>query len=84
MMLNGVKIDTKNIKAARDHFIAIAEECKTLKVNDPEGWVKMQNDHIRELEAGELDRSLMVMQYAYYLQTGESIPILPPATPPQT
>lgn len=76
MKVNGVEIRQANVLKAREHFIQIAKDCKGVKANDQESWSAFQDDHIRDLESGGCDRSLTLLQYAYYLQTGESVPIL--------
>lgn len=77
MRFTDIEIHHENILAAREHFVSIAEECKNLKVNDEEKWVKTQDSHIESLKAGQEDDKFYLLQYAHYLQTGESIPLLP-------
>lgn len=83
MKFNGKEITEKTILKTREHFISIENECLndvvwgTTKVNDPEKYIESGKSNVRSFKSGEFDHTLTFMQRAYYLQEGESIPLLP-------
>ena len=71
---------------ARQHF---ADNCKAcidyvkrgrLQVNDREAFIVEQERLAKEHLMGKYDHTFTSRQYAHYLRTGESVPLLPKPT----
>jgi hypothetical protein len=82
MTVNGITITTATILATREHFAGLAENCISRAtageywVNDLTRYVKSQQRTAMDARAGKMDHSLTFAQYALWLQTGESVPLL--------
>ena len=78
-----MKIEQKYIIQAREHFANLALRCiqdakeMVVRVNDIDKYIKWQTDSYNRIIAGDFDHTFTHQQYAYYLQTGESVPFLP-------
>ena len=83
MRFNGTEITAETVAAARqwyaEHFDTLAAEAPTfLASHYPlEQYRADMTDKKRAALAGEYDRSLAFMQRAYFIQTGESVALLP-------
>ena len=79
---NGVELTPEAIEEARAWFIQNARECVAdaesgrQRVNDLESYRAWRLQHIADLEAGRGLYSVAFLQRAYFLQTGESVPLL--------
>lgn len=79
----GVEITPETIAATREHFAAIHQACiaevesGARRVNDAASFVAFHTAAITASLAGEHDGSLTFAQRAHYLQTGESVALLP-------
>ena len=68
---------------AREHFADLCAQCiddavnGIDKVQDLEDYIRWNNDMAAKSLAGDYDHTFSQHQYAYYLQTGESIALLP-------
>jgi len=71
------------IQKTREHFAQIHRDCidgarrGEWHVNDLDRYVEWQEECIRSSLAGESDHTLTFLQRAYWLETGESVPLLP-------
>lgn len=71
------------ILKARTHFANLSMKCieeaksGSVKVNDLDAYVAWNERQITESLEGKWDHTFTHLQYAYYLQTGESIALLP-------
>jgi hypothetical protein len=80
---NGVKLTDESIQKTREWFhdnaIACIEEVKSgkVKVNDCESYFEWRNREAKEYLEGCHDRTLTFLQRAYFIQTGESVAMLP-------
>lgn len=86
MIFNGVQITEESIKACRQWFADNAQACideveqgfvKLPNHVNFEGYRECMNNKIRAALAGDFDSSFTLMQRAYYIQTGESVALLP-------
>lgn len=83
MKFNGTDITKESVAACREWFANNADEIiKEAKsglyhVNDLQAWVNIQEQRKVRAMAGEFDHTLTFMQRAYYIQTGESVALLP-------
>lgn len=82
MKLNGVELTPETIQATRQWFADNARACieemesGAVRVNDPESYRAWCEERARDALAGASDRSLTFIQRAYYIQTGECVPML--------
>lgn len=80
---NGVELTKESIQKTRKWFsenaIACIEEVKSgeFKVNDPESYFKWETEKAKEYMEGCHDHTLSFLQRAYFIQTGESVALLP-------
>jgi len=80
---NGVELTDETILKTRKWFHDVSLECidevKTgkVKVNDEEYYFKWRNEQAIEYMNGYSDHTLTFLQRAYYIQTGESVALLP-------
>lgn len=79
---NGVELTKETIQKTRkwfsDNAIACIEEVKSGKswVNDEESYFEQENKNAKEFLEGKYDHTLTFLQRAYFIQTGESVPLL--------
>lgn len=79
---NGVKLTDESIQKTRkwfhDNAIACIDEVKNGKVyvNDRDYYFKWRNKEAKEYMEGKHDYVLTFLQRAYFIQTGESVPLL--------
>jgi hypothetical protein len=80
---NGVALTEESMQATRQYYhdnaLACIEEVKSGKVyvNDPESYFEWRMRESKEYIEGKHDHVLAFLQHAYYIQTGESIALLP-------
>ncbi|ERH59293.1 MULTISPECIES: hypothetical protein [Bacillus subtilis group] len=80
---NGVQLTEKSIRMTRkwfsDNAIACIEEVKRgeVKVNDCEYYFAWRNKEAKEYMEGKHDHTVTFLQRAYFIQTGESVALLP-------
>jgi len=78
-----MRLDQEFVIKARVHFADLCAKCINDAVNgidkvqDLEGYIRWNNDMAAKSLAGDYDHTFSQRQYAYYLQTGESIALLP-------
>lgn len=78
---NKVELTEETILKTREHFYDICmnciEEAKSgrYEVNDLDRYIKTKEDSAKDYINGNCDYILSFIQRAYYLQTGESIPL---------
>ena len=83
MKFNGVKLTEESILKARQWYVDNARGCieevqnGSVKVNDPEAYIKWREKQIEDALAGRYDHTLAFLQRAYYIQTGECVALLP-------
>jgi hypothetical protein len=86
MKFNGVEIDKQSIEKARQWFIDNQQACIDGAVNGTLGlashvdineYVQSRINEQRSIQNGEWDNSFTFMQLAHYIQTGESVALLP-------
>lgn len=83
LRFNGEKLNEESVKKAIQFFAdncqGMIDEVKngTVKVNDPEGYIKYCEKQKQKWLNGDFKISLTFLQHAYYIQTGESIALLP-------
>ena len=75
--------DNKFVIKTREHFgnlcNSLIKDVKggLLIVNDPIKYIDWQQDSYNRIMNGEYDHTFTHMQYAVYLETGETRPLLP-------
>lgn len=80
---NGVQLTEESIQKTRkwfaDNAIACIEEVKSgeVYVNDREYYFKWREKEAKEYMEGKHDHVLAFLQRAHFIQTGESIALLP-------
>ncbi|MED3792401.1 hypothetical protein P4571_08090 [Niallia alba] len=80
---NGVQLTEESIQETRKWFannaIACIEEVKSgeVYVNDREYYFTWREKEAKEYMEGKYDHVLVFLQRAYFIQTGESIALLP-------
>ena len=80
---NGVTLTTETIQSTRQWFADNAQACideavsGDVKVNDLIGYIERQEQRIDECLSGVWDQTFTFLQRAYYIQTGESVALLP-------
>ena len=80
---NGVWLKGESVQAAREWFAEncaeaiIDAESGLIKVNDLEAFREWQTNLRRGHLRGDFDHTLTAMQRAYFIQTGESVALLP-------
>jgi hypothetical protein len=80
---NKVELTEESIQKTRkwfaDNAIACIEEVKNgdVKVNDRESYFAWRNEQAKEYIEGHSDHTLTFLQRAYFIQTGESVALLP-------
>lgn len=80
---NSIELTEESIQKTRKWFynnsIACIEEVRNGKVwvNDEEYYFKWRNKEAKEFMEGKHDNNLTFLQRAYYIQTGESVALLP-------
>lgn len=80
---NNLVLAPETIQATRQWFADNAQACideavsGAVKVNDLHGYIKSQERLIEEDLAGVWDHTFTFLQRAYYIQTGESVALLP-------
>lgn len=83
LKFNGVELTKESIEKTRKWFsnnaIACIEEVKSGKVyvNDKECYFNWRNKEAKEYMEGKHDHTVTFLQRAYFIQTGESIALLP-------
>lgn len=83
MKFNNVELTEETILKARRWFADNARECAneardgTVRVNDLPAYLVSCGKREAEAVAGEYDQTFTFMQRAYYIQTGESVALLP-------
>jgi len=71
-------------RRARHHFARLCIACirgaaqGEFFVNDPPDFIRWKLGHLRAVQAGEYDHTFTFRQYRHYLETGVSVPFLPP------
>lgn len=74
---------TDIIQRTREHFANSAEACiqevlsGQVKVNDMDRYIKWRKEQKQEALEGKYDHTLHFKQVAHYLETGETLAILP-------
>ena len=79
-MYNGINLTLETILKTRIHFYNLCLGCikeahENKSVNNIEEYVKYEMTQSKEYLEGKYDNTFTFLQRAYYLQTGESIPI---------
>lgn len=80
---NGVTLTPETILATRQWFADNAQACidkvvsGDMKVNDLIGYIERQEQLIDECLSGVWDHAFTFLQRAYFIQTGESVALLP-------
>ena len=80
---NGVWLNGESVQAARQFFAdncdqVIAEAIAgIIKCNNLDDLIEWQTDMKRRSLSGENDHTLAYMQRAYFIQTGQSVALLP-------
>lgn len=83
MKFNGVTLTQETIIAARQWFADNAQACidevtsGAVRVNDPETYFEWRRQSAADSLAGKNDHTFTFMQRAHYIQTGESVALLP-------
>lgn len=86
MKFNNVEITPESIAATRAWFADNAQACideatvGEVFVNDLTKYVAWQQERMREAMAGAFDRTFTFAQRAYFIQTGESVPMFSSAS----
>lgn len=79
----GVELTEESILKTREWFANNAKECidevrcGKVKVNDPESYFQWCETRIKDALTGRNDHSVTFLQRAYFIQTGESVALLP-------
>jgi hypothetical protein len=82
MMVNNVVITNESIEKTRQWFINNLLSCiidtriGTQFVNDVEKYTDDSLSQIVDFQRGENDHTFTFQQRAYYIQTGDSVPLL--------
>lgn len=80
---NGVELTPETMHATREWFADNARRCIAAavsgknQVNDLGSYVAWRERCIADSLAGKGDRTLAFLQRAYFIQTGESVALLP-------
>jgi hypothetical protein len=80
--LNGVTLTPETIQATRQWYADNAQACideaesGAVRVNDLPGYIAWRKESAADALAGKYDHSLSFLQRAYFIQTGQSVPIL--------
>jgi hypothetical protein len=83
LKFNGVELTEESIQKTRkwfsDNSIACIEEVKSgkVRVNDRESYFEWMNRSAKEYMEGQHDYTVAFLQRAYFIQTGESVALLP-------
>lgn len=83
LQFNGVTLTCEAITEARqwfhDNALACIREMERgdVRVNNPAEYRVWREEQAKAALAGEIDHTLTFRQHAYYIQTGNSIAILP-------
>lgn len=83
LKFNGLQLTEESILKTRNWFhdnsLACIEEVKSGKVyvNDQEYYFNWRKEEAKEYLEGKSDHTLTFLQRAYYIQTGESVALLP-------
>lgn len=83
MIFNGVVITEESLDKARHFFINNLQEqinavqSGEMKVNDVDRFIDRLIESMLDCAYGHYDRSFTMLQRAYYIQTGESVAMLP-------
>ncbi|WP_124115428.1 hypothetical protein [Paenibacillus xylanexedens] len=83
MRFNGLELTEESIQKTRQLFADISlacieeVECGKVRVNDPESYFAWRKEEAKEVMEGKADHTLTFLQRAYYVQTGESVALLP-------
>jgi hypothetical protein len=83
LRFNGTELTKETIQETLkwfyDNALGCIEEVKSgkVKVNDPESYFKWRTEQANEYKEGNIDISVTFLQRAYYIQTGESVALLP-------
>jgi hypothetical protein len=83
LRFNGVELTEESIQKTRKLFAEISLDCITevqcgkVIVNDPESYFTWREEEAKEALEGKSDNTLTFLQRAYYVQTGESVALLP-------
>ena len=84
LKVNSVEITQETILKTREWFIKNSNDCieyvrindGVFKCNDPDGWISMLEQDKIDTANGKYDHYLGFLQKAYYIQTGNSVPLL--------
>ena len=77
-----VTLTRETILKTRGHFINVCYRCINevltgkVQINNIREYIISQKAHIDRVRSGESDRTLHFIQIAYYIQTGNMVPIL--------
>ncbi len=80
---NGVTLTTETIQATRQWFADNDQACidevvsGQVRVNDLPSLIEWKEQSIADGLAGKWDHTFAFLQRAYYIQTGESVALLP-------
>ena len=83
LYFNGVKLVQESIDRCIDEMISINKGCINevasgeVRVNDNESYFKHCNKWIDKYKNRDFNISLTILQHAYYIQTNESVALLP-------
>lgn len=83
MKFNNVVITEESLDKARQQFIDScqsqinAAQSGEMKVNDIDKFIDRQIESMLDYESGRYDHGFTMLQRAYYIQTGESVALLP-------
>ena len=83
MKFNNEELQTEFILTTREIFAEIARQCieeansGQIKVNNLTSHNEWREEQIAACLKGEYDHTISHLQYAYYLQTGKEIALLP-------
>lgn len=80
---NGLEITSDAMFKTRKHFIDLSIESiqevlnGNIKVNDFNDFIKWKTNTIKLINNGGSDHTFTFMQHAHYIQTGNTIALLP-------
>lgn len=80
---NGVELTAESMQATRQWFADNSQACIEAalsgedRVNDLDGYVAWRRQAIADSLAGKGDHTVAFLQRAYFIQTGESVALLP-------
>jgi hypothetical protein len=80
---NGTELTNESMQKTRkwfsDNSISCIEEVEngSVSVNNEEDYFKWRNKEAKEYMEGKHDHTVTFLQRAYYIQTGESVALLP-------